>query len=174
MLMVYCCLMGSLIDMRKALRRDKDGTTIISPYDKPIHVSKISMTLWNVCYKQNTFCRNVSNISSMITMLFLILTIPIENRIYNSEWDILHKVFNCFSSSTYRIGFTLCIILLICWTPLRELIHSPLAEIQGQIYTSLKAILVPKIAIPSWFNDGSNYLSAIYMNTSMYLYERGD
>ena len=23
----------------------KDGTTIISPYDKPIHVSKISMTL---------------------------------------------------------------------------------------------------------------------------------
>ena len=45
MLMVYCCLMGSLIDMRKALRRDKDGTTIISPYDKPIHVSKISMTL---------------------------------------------------------------------------------------------------------------------------------
>ena len=31
--------------MRKALRRDKDGTTIISPYNKPIHVSKISTTL---------------------------------------------------------------------------------------------------------------------------------
>ena len=37
--------MVSLLDMRKALRRDKDRTTIISPYDKPVHVSKISTTL---------------------------------------------------------------------------------------------------------------------------------
>lgn len=31
--------------MRKALRRDKDRTTIISPYSKPIHVSKVYTTL---------------------------------------------------------------------------------------------------------------------------------
>lgn len=34
------------IDMRKALSRDKEKTTIIPAYDKPIHVSKIYTTLY--------------------------------------------------------------------------------------------------------------------------------
>ena len=31
--------------MRKALPRDKERTTVIPPYDKPIHVSKVHTTL---------------------------------------------------------------------------------------------------------------------------------
>lgn len=44
-----------ILDMRKALPRDTKKASIVSPYSKPIHVSKTYTTLSPVCNKHHRY-----------------------------------------------------------------------------------------------------------------------
>lgn len=88
--------------MRKALSRDKERTTIIPPYDKPIHVSKVHTTLSSVSFDILSVTRTCDPMIG--TFHSLLSTNTPQKRVYQPPTNAYYSWYGPVQS---KIGFTI-------------------------------------------------------------------